>query len=315
MKRALLLIPFLMLASCKGDPPAEPTPDPADAEPAGNTADTPFEKLDFTAMPADFTEAVAMMRKSQGWKERDTSLKVDRALLEETYALGSAFLVNWQLPEGNFRYMYDWTEGTWVEDDHQVRQAGSLWGIATCYRYRPTPEAKAALDKGLKFWFDLTEEGPEEGTLFMSYPGDVRLDTGTVALVSLAIIEYLKTEGGEALDPEWKAELEAKLDGYLKFIQFMQLPNGHISKRWEHDRERKHPKYNGYYDGESLLAMSKAARQLGKDWLVPTIETAALAMAKTYTIKSWPKDRDSNKTKGFYQWGSMSYWEYYQAGW
>ena len=61
--------------------------------------------------------------------------------------------------------------------------------------------------------------------------------------------------------------------------------------------------------------MSKAARQLGKTTLVPTIERAARAMAKTYTVGSWPDDIDSNQTKGFFQWGCMSFVEYYQAKW
>ena len=83
-----------------------------------------------------------------------------------------------------------------------------------------------------------------------------------------------------------------------------------------------HPRYSPYYDGESLLALTKAARQLDRKELVPTIETAARAMAEAYTIDSWAKrtpkgklDRDSNQTKGFFQWGCMSFLEYYLAKW
>ena len=324
----LLSVGLFVVISCgdKGsdaDPAAEETPAPAAAR------DVPFKELDFEALPDDFTEAIAVVRQSQTWATRERAmrsgaeagvdprksleLKMDREVLGQAYDAGSAFLVNWQLPEGNFRYMYDWQDGTWVDDDHQVRQAGSLWGIATCYRHKPTAEAKEALDKGLRFWFEHTIPGPDEGTLMMKYPGDNRLDSGTVALVSLAIIEYLKTDA--PMDDAWRTELDTKLDGYLGFLVWMQRDNGHISKSYDHKRKKRRESSNGYYDGESLLAMSKAARQLGKTELVPTIERAARAMAETYTVKAWAKSRDSNETKGFFQWGCMSFAEYYQAGW
>lgn len=289
----------------------------------------PFSKMDFEALPEDFTKAMAQVRASQRWDTHDSAFKkgasrtgdprdamalqMNRELLESAFEGGSSFLINWQLPEGNFRYMYDWLTGTWVEDDHQVRQAGSLWGVATCYRYKPSDAGKVALDKGLRFWFANTIEGPAEGTLSMRYPGDNTIHSGSVALVSLAIIEYLKTDA--PMDDEWRAELKAKLDGYLAFLQWLQLPDGHIAKDYHHKRAKRSKRSSPYYDGESLLAMTKAGNQLGYDSLVPTIEKAARAMAERYTIESWAESRDSNQTKGFFQWGSMSFVEYYQAGW
>ncbi len=97
-----------------------------------------FAKLDFAAMPTDFAEAISIVRASQRWNSHDSaftkgaerggdprdsmSLQMNPELLEAAFEAGSSFLVNWQLPKGNFRYMYDWLTGTWVEDDHQVRQ-------------------------------------------------------------------------------------------------------------------------------------------------------------------------------------------------
>ena len=324
--RSLVVVASLAsLVACGGGEKDTSTP----AEPAPvASGDVRFEEMDFTALPDDFAEAVKIMRASQGWNPRTRAmesedrtadprttmrLEMNREILEESFDLGCQFMANWQMPEGNFRYMYDWIEGTWVEDDHQVRQAGSLWGLGTCYRYKQDARWKEALDKGLKFWFGHTIPGPGEGTLTMKYPGERTIHSGSVALVTLAIIEYLKTDA--PMDAAWKAEIEAKLDGYLNFLQWMQLENGHISDRFDHKANRKRPRSSPYYDGESLLAMAKAARQLDKKHLIPTIETAARAMAYTYTIKSWPKDRDSNQTKGFFQWGSMAFSEYYQAGW
>ncbi len=287
-----------------------------------------FEELDFAAMPDDLAEAIAQVQQAQPWDLHEDArikgatgedprdfleLEMSPELLEESFDLGSAFLVQWQKDAGNFRYMYDWTEGTWVEDDNQVRQAGSLWGISTCYRYDPTEANRAALDKGLEFWFSNTVEGPREDTLTVKYPGEDNVTSGTVALVALSIVEYLMTPA--PLDDAYKAELEEKLDGYLRFLQWMQRDNGHIAKEYRHPTKTKTNRSSPYYDGESLLCLCKAARELGKDWLVPTIEEAAPAMARTYTIDSWAKDPDSNRTKGFYQWGSMSFVEYYIAQW
>ena len=323
--RLLILLAFsLLLVSCGGDSDTGSTGSGSSASSSG----TRFEDLDFAGMPDDLGEAIALVRAAQPWDlhedarikgatgddPRDTlELEMNPELLKESFALGSAFLVQWQKPEGNFRYMYDWTEGTWVEDDNQVRQAGSLWGISTCYRYDPTDANRAALDKGLEFWFANTVEGPTEDTLTVKYPGEDNVTSGTVALVALSIVEYLMTPA--PMDEAYKAELEEKLDGYLRFLQWLQRDNGHIAKEYRHPTKTKTNRSSPYYDGESLLCLVKAARELDKDWLVPTIEEAAPAMARTYTIESWDKDADSKTTKGFYQWGSMSFVEYYLAQW
>lgn len=322
LRTAPLLAALFLFTGCGGGSETAAPPAP----PAGVT---PFAELDFKALPSDYKEAMKVVRASQQWSlhekhrvdgadakadpRKALELKMNRDLLEKSYEAGCGFLVKWQLPEGNFRYMYDWMEGTWVEDDHQVRQAGSLWGVSTCYRYRPSPEAKAALDKGLKFWFDATVAGPEEGTLTLKYRDEDDVHSGTVALVALSIVEYLKADA--ELDPAYKTELEGKLDGYLKFIRSLQMKNGHISDRWYHSRGKGRNRHSPYYDGESLLAMTKAARELDLKWLVPTIEKAAPAMAKTYTVDSWDDDRDSKETKGFFQWGSMAFVEYTLAKW
>jgi len=311
----LFLASLLVLAACSDPEPAPPA--------------VPFSKLDFQTLPADYPAAMQEVRRSQVWNPRKAAfpsdaktdvdprdamtLQMNPELLEQAYTAGSSFLVRWQLPEGNFRYMYDWITRSWVEDDHQVRQAGSLWGISTCYRYKPDEATRAALDKGLQFWFRNTIAGPAEGTLSMRYPGDPTIHSGSVALVALAIIEYLKADA--PMDKAYRTELNQKLDGYLAFLQWLQLPDGHIARHFHHGKDKRSPRASPYYDGESLLALTKAGNQLGRKQLVPTIEKAARAMAETYTIGAWPKDRDSNQTKGFFQWGSMAFVEYYQAGW
>lgn len=314
-----ILFAGLLSLSCGADSET-PTPAPVVSG---------FEDLDFSTLPDDFPAAIKAVRASQKWSGRTSArlkrsdddadprttlkLKMSRDVLEESFTAGSDFLVKWQVEDGHFRYMYDWITEEWVEGDHQVRQAAAVWGLATCYRYRPNASMKTAIDKGLDFWFRQTTPGPVEGTLTMKYNDERRIDSGSVALVALAIIEYIQAPA--ELDPAYKADLETKLDGYLRFLVYLQRDNGHIAKHYDHSSRSAATISSPYYDGESLLALTKAARQLGRTYLVPTIEKAARSMAETYTIESWAKDLDSNRTKGFFQWGSMSFREYVEAGW
>jgi len=281
--------------------------------------------LDPSTLPKDFKKAVKAIRKAQKWDlhradiKSDSSdpaslirLKMTRAMLEKSYDLGSAFLVKNQTPEGNFYYQYDWISKTYDPSDHQTRQAGALWGVALCYQHKQTPEAKAVLDKGLKYFFDRTIEGPEKSLLF-KYKNDPKMISGTIALVGLSIIEYLRTD--QSLPPDYKKELTQKLEGYLNFLKWMQLDNGHFSKEYTIDGKERSKKWLGYYDGESLLCLCKAAKYLGYKDLIPVIEKAARATAEFYTVTSWKKKQDPDETKSFYQWGSMSYLEYVDAGW
>jgi UDP-N-acetylmuramoyl-tripeptide--D-alanyl-D-alanine ligase len=315
----LTVLLLVSVTACEGDE-STPTPAPVVAE---------FDDLDFSTLSDDFPTAIGQIRDSQRWSSRKSArkdsfdakkdprqtleLQMTSAILEESFTAGSNFLVKWQVEDGHFRYMYDWITGEWIDDDHQVRQAAALWGLATCHRYKQAPATKAAIDKGLEFWFKQTIPGPVEGTLMMKYGDQPRIDAGSIALVALALIEYLQTPSD--MDDARRAELDAKLDGYLAAIQFLQLENGHIARYYDNRKGKKATTSSPYYDGESLLALTKAARQLGKKELVPTIERAARAMAETYTVQAWGKVRDSNKTKGFYQWGSMSFVEYYKAEW
>jgi UDP-N-acetylmuramoyl-tripeptide--D-alanyl-D-alanine ligase len=239
-------------------------------------------------------------------------LKMDRDLLTKSLDLGERYLDNNQKPEGNFNYLYDWLTKKMSDSDEQVRQSGALWGLALLHQYRPSAARRAALDKGLKYFFKSTHEGAN-GALVIAYGSDKQLRMGTIALVCLSIIDYVSSD--QTLSPEYRQELLAKLDGYLKFVKSMQMRNGRFPIGYDLASGKPAEHSSPYFDGETLLCMCKAARQLNRTDLIPFIEKAAKGMAEYYTIRAWRKDKDSKETKGFYQWGSMSYIEYYQAKW
>ena len=240
-------------------------------------------------------------------------------ILNKSLSLGSSFLANNQKPAGNFNYEYDFETKTFASGDNQVRQAGALWGVALIFAYNQDPDLKEALDKSLEFFFKFTKEGNVPGSRAIFYKNEINSKTGTVALVSLGIIEYLYAEkaGLLKLKDSYRQTLEDNLRGYIQHLLSIQLENAHFADSYtSHEKTNYHSnKYNPYADGEVLLTLIKAVKYLGYEELKPVFEDSAFLIAKDYTMDQWPKDPDSNLTKGFYQWSSMAFWEYQDTGW
>jgi hypothetical protein len=248
------------------------------------------------------------------YKEEDL---LTRNVLLRSLDLGRQFMINNQKPDGNFNYQYDFVKKVFDKNDSQVRQAGGLWGLALAFRYQQDPETKAALDKGLSFFFDQTKRGAAANALFIAYPGEEISKTGTNALVALSIIEYLLTEkdGGVELSGSYRDKLSAYLKGYIEHLKFMRLENKHFSSGMLIKNGGRDTKASPYFDGETILCLIKAAKYLGYEELIPMIEESSLILAKEYTVDQWSLDPDSNLTKGFFQWSCMAFWEYQDAGW
>ncbi|MBF0369083.1 MAG: hypothetical protein HQL52_06470 [Magnetococcales bacterium] len=251
------------------------------------------------------------------WKKHDRSILLNRKILLHSLALGRQFLLNNQKAAGNFNYQYDFVSGRLDTDDNQVRQAGTTWGLALINQYDPTPTGLGALETALDFFGKNTHPGPAPGSLLITYPGMDKCDTGTVALVTLALIEYLRMDKGPnaMLSEGERQKFSERLDGHLAFLCYMHQDSGHFSKSLNLKSKKRHPRSSPYFDGEALLAMIKAARYLDRSELIPLIEESAMAMAKFYTHSQWQKKIDNTTTKGFFQWSCMAYWEYQDAGW
>jgi len=251
------------------------------------------------------------------WGHYASDKKLSRDILRQSLNLGRRFLINNQKPAGNFNYQYDFVRKEMDPADSQVRQAGVLWGLALLYQYDQDQLTRAALEKGLNFFFEHTKPGFEIGSLLIQYPGESRCQTGTVALVGLSLIEFLRLDktGRIRLTEDYKEKLEYYLNGYLEHLKSMRLTNKHFSASCSLNRQKKTQIFSPYYDGESMLCLIKAAKYLEKTDLIPLIEESALPMARYYTADQWPEDPDSKLTKGFFQWSCMAFWEYQDAGW
>jgi len=280
--------------------------------------------IDLSSLPPQFPTSadqfpnwIAQHRRGLRWQRHEAPPQLTAAVLAQSLELGRRYLIRNQRPPGNFNYQYNFVTRQLDPNDNQVRQAGATWGLALIVRHRPDPETRAALDRALRFFFHHTRPGPDPGTLLIAYPEEPDCSTGTVALVSLAVIEYLRAdgEGRIGLGDAYRAELHAKLDGYLAMLKHLRMPNGRFAQSFSLVFGRKLPLSSPYFDGESLLCLIKAAKYPRRDDLIPLIEESAMAMAQYYTLDAWQDDPDSTQTKGFFQWSCMAFWEYQDAGW
>jgi hypothetical protein len=271
--------------------------------------DRPLSAADLPTLAAQIKE----VRAAQHWKpDPHYRPRLTREVLLQSARQGCAALAANQRPAGNFNYEYNFVARTQSESDNQVRQAGALWGVAFCYAFDHDATTRAALERGLDFFRrHSTRRG--DGALIPRYPGKVSVQTGTAALVSLALIDYLRA--AIDLPPERRRVLESMLDGYLILLQSLQFNSGAFSSGLIRGIDVEIGRGSPYYDGETLLALIEAAKYLGRRELLPVIQKAAARLAQKYTVEAWRKSRNPDDTKSFYQWGTMAFAEYQDAGW
>jgi len=235
------------------------------------------------------------------------------SILKRSLTLGKRYLLNSQNPDGSFTYMYNWIKKRTKNEHSQVRQAGALWGLSLIYHNNPDAELAGALQKGIKF-FEKNSKQSTDGKKWITFPEDLSGKTGTVALYTLSLIDTLRRP--EFLDANFRESLESNLDNYLSFLVSLRTEDGLFYKSYTYDKGKGFGSSpSPYFDGETLLALTKAAKYLDKRELIPIILESADAMYFAHVEKALRIDPDSNKTKGFFQWGIMSFFELATSDW
>ncbi len=237
--------------------------------------------------------------------------KLDREIVLKSLLLGKKFLLRNQRPEGNFNYAYDFLDPDFnAGNDSPVRQAGALWGLSLINEFEASFQTKVAIEKGIRF-FERKSRKITNGSL-INYRGGGSGRTGTVALVSLSIIDYMRSANFEAEDKPYYYSL---LNNYLTLLISLKTDDNRIHKQYQTNDGKGVGGPSPYFDGETLLALTKAKKYL--DYPIPKekILNMAGAMYKAYVTEARKEDPDSKLTKGFFQWGSMSFYEIYTAGW
>jgi hypothetical protein len=248
--------------------------------------------------------------------------KLNPDMLLKSLRMGCDYIVENQIKDvGNFNYQYNFVTKQMDTSDSPVRQVGALWGLTLCFNRHPTNiRYKKAIEKSFKFFRTHMIDGPIEDSRMIKYPDFDESQSGVNALYGLAIIDYMRTmydyDMTHVHDVDIPIEeLKLQLKGTIKFLKYMQNDDLHFSKEYNFMDQAKSKESSSYYDGETMLCLMKAVKYMdGYDNLIPRIEKAAPIMAKAYTVDAWRKDgHDSDETKGFYQWSSMFFTEYYLA--
>jgi len=234
---------------------------------------------------------------------------LNRTILDQSLALGRQFLLASQLPTGAFRYHVNFLTGEEAPEESPVRQAGALWGLALIHQDRPSAETREAVLRGLTF-FSQHSHRTSEGRRFIRFPGDSNGDSGVVALVALALIDFLRAEPVDAHVP-----LRQQLDEYLLCLRSLERADHRFYGQYLLSSGEGAGASSPYFDGEILLALVKAARHLQHEELQPLVLRAAEATYATYAREALDQRRDDPKTKGYFQWACLAFAELHASQW
>ncbi len=240
----------------------------------------------------------------------ETDGELTQEILQESLELGTQFLTNNQKEEGNFQYEYNFLTEEYTDDDNQVRQAGALWGLSLIHKYTPVKTTRDVVSDGLEYFESISTTN--SSGRYVIYPGESDGKSGTVALLSLALIDFLNSS---AYLSE-RETYEAQLDEYANFLLSLRRDDGLFYKSY--DFETGLPSgddISPYFNGEILLALTKYAKNFDHPELEDILTESAQAMYDDHVTAALEEDPDSDETKGFYQWGSMSFYELYTSDW
>lgn len=231
-----------------------------------------------------------------------------RDILHASLRQGRNFLLNNQKEEGNFEYEYDFRQRQYSQGDNQVRQAGALWGLALIHHDSPSVKTREALARGFDFFMKHSKTLPD-GRILITYPGDERGRTGTVSLVILALTEFFRTES----DADLHSRYLPLQEGLLACLLSLRKEDGLFYGNYDFDG-KGYGQPDPYANGEALLAMAKSAKYLGKEQLWTHIVPSAYRMHQVYVTEALAEDPGSATTKGFFQWGILSFYEIATSG-
>jgi UDP-N-acetylmuramoyl-tripeptide--D-alanyl-D-alanine ligase len=170
------------------------------------------------------------------------------------------------------------------------------------------------VERGLAFYerhSALTSDGKAR---YVRYPGSREESTGTVALVTLTLIDYLRAPAA-GLAATRRAAHGEHLGQYLAFLERLQRPDGLWPDSYDARTGEPGEDSSPYSVGEATLAVVKAARYLGYERLRAAALRAADRGHLRYVVEALAEHPDSPETKGYYQWGSMAFFELATSGW
>ncbi|MCB9689543.1 MAG: hypothetical protein H6735_31185 [Alphaproteobacteria bacterium] len=225
--------------------------------------------------------------------------------------LCAAYMVAAQRPGGDFVYEVDWRTGKeTVDSASTVRQAGTSWGMAEHAARTGDEVARRATDRALGYWLEVTQD-VADGVIYRP-PRTNRGALGTVVLVALALAERLKSP--EGLEPAQVERMRTTLEGNLAFVRACRLPEGGFVEGHDPTTGERKGGPSPYADGEALLLWATLAVRDGRSDLLQEALAWAEQDHERNVRQALRADGDSATTKGYYQWGSMSWARLIEGG-
>ncbi len=232
--------------------------------------------------------------------------KLNTGLLEKMIQGCTHYLMASQKKEGNFIYELNLKNGEITQEDNQVRQSGALWGLALAYTYKPTESVEEAAKRGLNFFF--RHAVFHDSVVAIHYPGEVMASTGTTALLALTILDMMQA------CPTWREDSMHKnrLTYLINTLQYLKHPEGGFYSYYSVQNMMPLGSPNPYADGETLLALCKYYRLFPDQVFLSHLENSARLLYEHYVEIARKKQDDNALTKGFYQWGTMAFYELFE---
>jgi len=218
--------------------------------------------------------------------------------LDEGIRLAGRYLSTAILDNDEFVYQVDWQSETSSIDFDGVRQAGSTWGLVEHAARVKTPEHVAAADRVFTRWLARKRILTMGSTFVWGKNGLSRM--GTTALLGLACADRLRL-------PDPPPETAATLEGVVQFVRANRRPEGGFLELYDTYAEKARPDRSSYADGEALLFLSTLAVHHGRADLLPEVLRWAEEDWQQNVAAQLASDPDPATTKGYYQWGSMSW--------
>ncbi|MFT7507747.1 MAG: hypothetical protein ACI92I_000915 [Acidimicrobiales bacterium] len=167
---------------------------------------------------------------------------------------GTDWLINAQEDDGRFAYEYVPYEDMYLDDDHVVRQSGSLYELGEIARRDSAGvmNVSDAIKNSVGYLESLTEEVEYNDNTFRCITDSEkssRCQLGATSLALLGILGYV--EGGQKKSSQY----ESLIEEYLNYIMAMKKRDEGFKGYYITNRSSQSDKESSFSNGEALLAL------------------------------------------------------------
>lgn len=209
----------------------------------------------FAVESAQYEELEAQVAALSKYIERNYVSHEDSPLsgdeLRRIVKEGTDWLVNAQAENGHFAYEYAPYEDVYLDDDHVVRQAGTLYELGEIARRdgEGVMNISGAIENAIGYLESLSEEDEYKDVTFRCITdseNSSRCQLGATSLALLGILGYVEEESSEHED---------LIEDYINYIIAMKKEGEGFIGYYTVNRKSQSIKESAFSNGEALLAL------------------------------------------------------------